>query len=451
MAKHGGKDSRGSFHVRLYVIVPVIFGGIASLSSLVAFRVVEHCGKLGIEPLTAVTAWTLTSTIIGFAVGFIVVRVIWGPVLRFIEEAERLVVVKEASKAGKYADGRRRDEISRFNQVFDQVSEVLSMVEAGKRFPGIVGESRAIRSVLSQIAKVAPTDSSVLLLGESGTGKELVAQALYDNSARGNKPFVKINCAAIPEGLLESELFGHEKGAFTGAAARKKGKFEIANGGTVFLDEIGDMSPGTQAKILRVLQERQFERVGGNETLRCDVRILAATNKDLDEMVEKGAFREDLLYRIKVFTLFLPPLRDRRGDIPLLADHFLSNRRQAGEKVSFSSEAMHLMMAHSWPGNIRELQNAVERVAVMAEGPRIEPRHLPPEISLFQENIFSAKPHGTAGMDDRLGELEKAMIVEALKRSQGVQVKAASILGINQRSLWHRVKKYGIDVNEFKP
>ncbi len=450
MTENTGKDERGRFHLRLYVIVPIIFGGIASLSSIVAFRIVEYCLRIDCSPATAVTLWTFASAAVGIGVGLVLVRMIVAPVERFIKKAERLGVLHGKADAGRDESSRPKDEFSHFRQVFDQVSEALTRVEAKERFPGIIGESREMRSVLSQIGKVAPSDSNVLLLGESGTGKELVAQALHEHSGRKSKPFVKINCAAIPEGLLESELFGHEKGAFTGATARKKGKFEVADGGTVFLDEIGDMSQGTQAKILRVLQEREFERVGGNGILKCDVRLLAATNKDLEEMVENGLFREDLLYRLKVFSLVLPPLRQRREDIPLLADHFLSDRKQQGKELSFSPESLRLMMAYSWPGNVRELQNAVERAAVMAEGSWIEPKNLPPEVYSSAVAVFPTDGGDISGIDERLGEIEKAMIVEALKSSSGVQVKAAALLGINQRSLWHRVKKYGIDVSKFK-
>jgi transcriptional regulator with GAF, ATPase, and Fis domain len=262
---------------------------------------------------------------------------------------------------------------------------------------------------------------------------------------------VKLNCAAIPEGLLESELFGHEKGAFTGAVARKKGKFEAADHGTLFLDEIGDMALGTQAKILRVLQERELERVGGNQTLACDVRLIVATNKDLDEMVKKGLFREDLLYRIKVFSLVLPPLRLRKEDIPLLAEYFLASGNQKEKKLAVSSEALQLLMAYSWPGNIRQLQNVMERAAVMCAGAQIEPADLPAEIvGSAGPSLPGPNPGSSMSIDDRLREMEKAMVLEALTRTNGLQVKAAELLGINQRSLWHRVKKHGIDVQSIK-
>ena len=220
---------------------------------------------------------------------------------------------------------------------------------------------------------MARTDSTVLISGESGTGKELVASSLYEHSFRQGKPFIKLNCVAIPEGLLESELFGHEKGSFTGATAQKIGKFELADGGTIFLDEIGDMPLATQAKLLRILQEKEFERVGGNQTIRVDVRFIAATNKNLTEMVRQGTFREDLYYRLNVFSIHLPPLRERKEDIPLLAAHILE---QMENPVKLSSEGLQILMTNSLPGNIRELQNILERAAVMTDSGMIEPRHL---------------------------------------------------------------------------
>jgi transcriptional regulator with PAS, ATPase and Fis domain len=303
-----------------------------------------------------------------------------------------------------------------------------------------------MRNIFTQITKVAPTDTTVLITGESGTGKELVAQAIYEHSPRRGKSFVKFNCIAIPEGLLESELFGHEKGAFTGAIARKKGKFELADGGTIFLDEIGDMPMTTQAKILRVLQEREFERVGGTGKIQVDVRIIVATNKNLTEMVKTGTFREDLFYRLNVFNIHLPPLRERREDIPALVNHFAGSAEKAAR---ISSRTMQLLLGHSWPGNIRELQNVIERADVIAEG-NIEPRHLPPEIHGVvgipeNEMVSDGKP-----IDERLAEIEMGLIIEAITRAGGSQVRASQYLGINQRSLWHRIKKYNIDVSSLK-
>jgi transcriptional regulator with PAS, ATPase and Fis domain len=296
---------------------------------------------------------------------------------------------------------------------------------------------------------VSPTDSTVLILGESGTGKELVATSIHDNSEREDKPFIKLNCAAIPEELLESELFGHEKGAFTGATNFKPGKFDMANGGTIFLDEIGDMPYTLQGKILRVLQEQEFYRVGGSRTIKVDVRIIASTNKNLEKMVREDTFREDLFYRLNVFTLHLPPLRERKEDIPLLVDYLLQN---APKQVAISSNTLQMLVAFSWPGNIRELKNTLESASVMAEQGTIEPAHLPIKIAgaFDQNHKKSANNAANISLDERLKEIEKSMIIEALKKTGGVQVRATELLGITQRSLWHRIKKHGIDVKGMK-
>jgi transcriptional regulator with PAS, ATPase and Fis domain len=302
--------------------------------------------------------------------------------------------------------------------------------------------------VFFQIIKVAPTDSTVLLLGETGTGKELFANSIHEHSRRKGKPFVAINCAAIPEGLLESELFGFEKGAFTGANTRKLGKLEIASGGTIFLDEIGDMPLSIQAKVLRAIEESRIERVGGTQPVEVDVRIIAATNKDLSVMVDTGQFREDLFFRLNVFTIRLPLLRERREDIPILIDKFV---RQSGKKLSVSSEAMQLLTVYDWPGNVRELKNAVESACVMAKEV-IEPIHLPSGITEQSEGARDEKLEfdEDLNLDDRIKEFERRMIAKALMMAGGVQVTAAKVLGISERSLWHRVKKFDIDVDQYK-
>jgi len=304
-----------------------------------------------------------------------------------------------------------------------------------------------MRGIFSQILKVAPTDATVLITGESGTGKELVAQSLYQHSLRKEGPFIKLNCVAIPEGLLESELFGHEKGAFTGATAQKRGKFELAHGGSILLDEIGDMPLATQAKLLRVLQEKEFERVGGTKPIRVDIRIIASTNKNLVKLVQEGKFREDLFYRLNVFALHLPPLRERREDIPALAQGFVET---APKQAEISSAALQLLMGFQWPGNVRELKNVIERAAVMAEEGMIEPQHLPAQISGGLVGQAMQEIPEQANLDDRMAEIEKRFIIDALTRADGVQVKAAQILGIKERSLWHRVKKYDIDVTTIR-
>jgi transcriptional regulator with GAF, ATPase, and Fis domain len=341
------------------------------------------------------------------------------------------------------------DDIEHFTQIFEQVTEFLSKAESERLFPNLAGQSEVMRSLFHQILRVAPTDSTVLITGESGTGKELVATSVYEHSLRQGKPFVKINCVAIPEGLLESELFGHEKGAFTGATSLKVGKFQLADGGTIFLDEIGDMPLATQAKVLRALQEREFERVGGNRSIKVDVRIIAASNKNLPKLVQEDRFREDLYYRLNVVPLNLPPLRNRKEDIPLLADYFL---RKVSDPAKISPAALELLFAHSWPGNVRELQNTLERAVVMVED-LILPVHLPLEIAgriLTESNMKQGLSKETDSIDDRLREMEKGMIMDALRRAGGVQVKAAQLLGISPRSLWHRVKKHGLDPGALK-
>jgi transcriptional regulator with GAF, ATPase, and Fis domain len=324
----------------------------------------------------------------------------------------------------------------------------LTKLDARQLFPEIIGDSRVMRGLLRRVQMVAPTDSTVLILGESGTGKELVASSIHRNSRRNQNPFIKLNCVAIPPDLLESELFGHEKGAFTGATARKPGKFELAHGGTIFLDEIGDMPLGLQAKILRVIQEKEFDRVGGTRTVQVDVRLICATNKNLPQMVAEGTFREDLYYRINVFALQLPALRERKEDIPLLVDDFLS---RTTPEVSISSPALQMMIGYAWPGNVRELQNTVERAAVLSQGQEIVVNHLPESITqLFQNAFIENENEKALSIDDKLKEIEKGMIIDALKKTNGIQIRAAELMGINQRSLWHRIKKYQIDAAAFK-
>jgi transcriptional regulator with GAF, ATPase, and Fis domain len=382
-----------------------------------------------------------------FLCGLVIAWLILRPVKKFVQETENLIVLPKPM--APRVTPRSVDDLEHFTQIFDQVTEFLTKAESERLFPNIVGQSEVMRGLFHQILRVAPTDSTVLITGESGTGKELVATAVYEHSLRRGKPFVKINCVAIPEGLLESELFGHEKGAFTGATSLKVGKFQLADGGTIFLDEIGDMPLTTQAKVLRALQEREFERVGGNRSIKVDVRIIAASNKNLPKLVQEDRFRQDLYYRLNVVPLSLPPLRNRKEDIPLLADYFL---RKASDPTKLSPAALELLLAYSWPGNVRELQNTLERAVVMAED-LILPVHLPLQMTgkiLADSNIKQGLPKETDSIDDRLREMEKGMIIDALRRTGGVQVKAAQLLGISPRSLWHRVKKHGLDPGTLK-
>jgi transcriptional regulator with GAF, ATPase, and Fis domain len=321
----------------------------------------------------------------------------------------------------------------------------------------IIGESDAMAEVYRIIAKVAPADSTVLINGETGTGKGLAARVIHANSRRSQNPFIAINCGAIPENLLESELFGHLRGAFTGATANKTGKFELADGGTLFLDEIGDMSPDLQVKVLRVIEEGEFEPVGGNQTIRVDVRILAATHRDLEARVAAGLFREDLYYRLYVIPLELPPLRRRTEDIPILADHFLNqfNAKCGSNVLGFTPEALALLAAYRWPGNIRELRNLVERLVVLQQEGMVDVDDLPArlhgrpqappmptEIALSDEGI---------SLNSAVTEFEKALILQSLEKAKWVKNKAAKLLHLNRTTLVEKIKRYQLETPEGIP
>ena len=316
----------------------------------------------------------------------------------------------------------------------------------GDGLEAIVGESPSMREVFRLVEKIAPTSSTVLIRGESGTGKELVARAIHARSQRTGRPFHAINCAAIPENLLESELFGHERGSFTGADARKIGLFEVASGSTLFLDEIGDLSLPLQGKILRTLQEKEVKRVGGNETIPVDVRVVAATNRDLEAMMKAGLFREDLFYRLNVIPMVLPPLRERTSDVPALVTRFLEKINAAhGTTVArFEPAALDLLCGHSWPGNIRQLESVVERAVLLSEGETIRVDELPLEIR--HQTAVAARPYGfeipAEGID--IEEFERQLIVQAMERSTWVIAKAARLLGLTYRTLQYRLEKFGL-------
>ena len=315
-------------------------------------------------------------------------------------------------------------------------------------FSNIIGHSNRMRQVYEQITQVAPANTNVLIRGESGTGKELIAHAIHYNSVRAKRPFVKVSCAALPETLIEAELFGHEKGAFTGADARKKGRFELADGGTLFLDEIGDLSPPTQVKLLRVLQEREFERLGGTTTIKANVRLLTATNRDLEKAIADGSFREDLYYRLNVFSIFVPPLRERRDDVLLLADYFSEKYARENRKPirRISTPAIDMLASYHWPGNVRELENAIERAVLVCEGQVIHGYHLPPTLQ-------TAEASGTltrVSLSEAVDSFEKDMLMDALKTARGNRAKAAKLLGTTERIMRYKVKKYAIDCNRFR-
>ncbi|MCZ6872877.1 MAG: sigma 54-interacting transcriptional regulator [bacterium] len=314
----------------------------------------------------------------------------------------------------------------------------------------MIGDSPPIMEVLQQVEQAASSRSTVLLRGESGTGKELVARALHKLSDRSQQAFIQLNCAALPESLLESELFGHERGAFTGAVKMRRGRFEMADKGTLFLDEIGDISPTTQVKLLRVLQERSFERVGGSRHITVDTRIIAATNVDLEAAVRTGRFREDLYYRLNVVPIVLPPLRQRQEDIPLLVGYFLQRFNAENHKnLKISSPAMDLIVGYDWPGNVRELENCIERMVVMARRDIVAPEEVPLPVNLHDMPTLSA-PVTLSKADDQsltrtIADLEHERLIEALQRTGGVQTRAASLLGITPRQLGYKLKKYQID------
>jgi Nif-specific regulatory protein len=319
--------------------------------------------------------------------------------------------------------------------------------KAAFEYSNMIGSSVAMRQVYEQIGQVARTNATALLRGESGTGKELAAKAIHDNSTRASMPFVKVNCAALPEPLFESELFGHERGAFTGAHSRKKGRFEMAHGGTLFLDEIGELSLTTQAKLLRVLQFREFERLGGVETIHADTRIVAATNQDLERAVRAGTFREDLYYRINVFTITLPPLRARPADIPALAEFFLTKLAAEHERriTRISSAAMDFLTRHSWPGNVRELENVIERAVVMCDGSVLEERHLPQPLVPSDEPVV-----GRMTLDEAVEQLERRMIEDALRAESGNIAAAARLLDTTERILRYKAQKLGLDTSRYR-
>jgi Nif-specific regulatory protein len=334
-------------------------------------------------------------------------------------------------------------ELEREREAFLEEKEKLTRQLKGKyKVENIIGLSDRMQEVFEAIHHVAPSKANVLLRGESGTGKELVAKAVHFMSQRAKGPFIKFNCASIPEGLLESELFGHEKGAFTGAMTARKGRFELAEGGTIFLDEIGDLPLALQPKILRVLQEREFERVGGEKTVKVDVRLIAATSRNLEELVSEGKFREDIYYRLNVVPLFLPPLRERKEDIPLLVEYFMKKYNQENQKsVAIGPEVLDLFTKYDWPGNVRELENTIERMVVMARGKVVAASELPLSI-----RDYSMRTHYAGTLKEALPsaveDIEKTRILDALEKTGWIQAKAARVLGITSRQIGYKMKKY---------
>jgi DNA-binding NtrC family response regulator len=330
-------------------------------------------------------------------------------------------------------------------RLFHETRQLRDRLRERNAFGHIVSDDPKMRAVLALVGQVGPSRASVLITGESGTGKELIAEAIHLASPRAKAPFVRLHCAALVESLLESELFGHERGAFTGAVARREGRFKQADSGTLFLDEIGEVPQGTQVKLLRFLQERTFERVGGNETLKVDVRVIAATNRDLQAEIKKGAFREDLFYRLNVVSLELPPLRERRGDIPPLASFFLARYAvENGKQISgFSDEAARAIADHAWPGNVRELENAIERAVVLCGGGQIELRQLPSSVVPREDSGGAPPLPGTT-----IADLERYAILKTLEACHGSTSKAAMILGVSTRKIQYKLHEYGAGPGE---
>jgi Nif-specific regulatory protein len=322
-----------------------------------------------------------------------------------------------------------------------------SELETRYSFSNIIGNSNKMREVLQMVSQVSSSSATVLIRGESGTGKELIANSVHYNSPRNKKPFIKINCAAIPENLIESELFGHEKGAFTGASHLKKGKFEMADGGTIFLDEIGNMSLAAQVKLLRVLQEKEFERVGGYKPIKTDVRIIAATNSNLEEMVQQGRFRDDLYFRLNVFPIYMPSLRMRKTDIILLADHFLEKYgKEHGKDIKrITTPAIDMMMEYHWPGNVRELENCIERAVILCNEGAVHSYHLPPTLQTGTESRTLPR-----SLEDAVARLEKEILMDALKNTRGNIKKAAKLIGTTVRKFSYKAAKYNINYKDYR-
>jgi Nif-specific regulatory protein len=379
------------------------------------------------------------------AVGALAIDLKFKPERTFDRSLKFLVLV--ASMIGQAIKVQRLiDEDKR--KLVDENTHLRQELRERYDFSNFVGSSGPMRQIFEQVTQVAGTNTTALIRGESGTGKELIAHAIHYSSLRAKKPFVKVSCAALPDSLIESELFGYEKGAFTGAEARKKGRFELADGGTLFLDEIGDINLATQVKLLRVLQQREFERVGGTETVKANVRLIAATNKDLEKAIANGTFREDLYYRLNVFTLFVPPLRDRKPDLLLLVDHFLEKfaREHQRSIKRISTPAIDMLASYHWPGNVRELENTIERSVLMCDGEVIHGHHLPPSLQ-------TAEASGTVtrvSLHDAVGAYEKDLIQDALKTTRGNRARAARLLDTTERIINYKVRNYAIDARRFK-
>jgi len=363
-----------------------------------------------------------------------------------LEEGERLLSII-ATMIAQHVINLESIQLER-EQLREENRRLRDELSKKHRITNIIGNSNKMREVFQMISQVCQSNATVLIRGESGTGKELAANAIHYNSPRAQQPFVKVNCAALPENLIESELFGHEKGAFTGAIRQKPGKFELANKGTIFLDEIGSIGADLQVKLLRVLQEREFERVGGYHTIKADIRVIAATSKNLEQAVEEGTFRSELYYRLNVFPIYMPPLRERKTDILLLADFFLEKYARENRKDirRLSTPAIDMLMQYHWPGNVRELENCIERAVLLCDGGVIHSYHLPPTLQTGEESDTIP----ALSLEESVANIEREMIIDALKNTQGNMARAAKLLHITERKFSYKAKRYGVHYRTYR-
>ena len=396
-------------------------------------------------PRQPVTLFCMPITLTRRAIGTLSVELIYRPERDFERAGKYYGVV--ASMLGQAVKIHRLI-LEERRRLEDENSHLRQELRERYDFSRIIGSSRAVKAMYEQVAMVASTNTTVLIRGESGTGKELIAHALHYNSQRAVKPFIKVSCAALPDTLIESELFGHERGAFTDANLLKKGRFELAEGGTIFLDEIGDVNLGTQVKLLRVLQHREFERLGGVDTIKANVRIVAATNRDLEQAIAQGLFREDLYYRLNVFTIDVPPLRERKADIPQLVDHFLEKCSHSHERAirRVSTQALEALTSYHWPGNVRELENVIERALLVCDGEVLHAYHLPPTLQTAETSGETTR----VSLADAVTRYERDLIEDAVKKARGNRAKAARLLNTTERILNRRVRNLDIDYRRFR-
>lgn len=426
-------------NLNLYFLIPLISGLLGFLSVIIGSFFPKDCAYL-----------YLTGIIFGFFSGgfsFYILKLLLEPAEKLAQKFQ----INTNDKKDKIKKNYEKDQLKEIKKTFVYLEKILESDEKNKYFPDIITNSNLMKAELKKALQAAPTNASVLITGESGTGKELICDAIVSNSKRKNNPLIKINCSAIPENLVESELFGYSKGAFTGADSNKKGKFFLANNGTIFLDEIGDMPLDVQAKLLRVLENQEINPLGTEKTIKINVRVIAAANISPETLIKEKKLREDLFYRLSVIMINLPPLRQRKEDIKDLTNYFIKNHT---DSPSISKSALELLKNYDWPGNIRELKNIIERAGIYSGKKEISPENLPSEIggikSIELGKNFDSNTKENQNLDQTLSQIEISIIEKALENNLGIQSKAAIELGITQRSLWNRIKKFSIDVEEFK-